>query len=55
MNQGFGGFLLLLGAVLAQALVVAVGQVMVLGSNVSSVFPSRCKIPIADVGSLCDV
>ena len=40
-DQGLGDFLLLLGLAGAEAVVVAVGQVMVLGSNVSSsVFPS---------------
>ena len=44
MTLAFGGFLLLLetGWAGTEAVVVAVGQVMVLGSNVSfSVFPSR--------------
>ena len=42
MTQGFGGFLLLLGA---EAVLEAVWQVVMgLGSNVSSsVFLSRCK------------
>ena len=43
MIQGFGGFLLLLGKNGAEVVLVAVGQVMVLGSNVTSVSPSRCK------------
>ena len=44
MNQGFGGILVLLGLAWAEAVVVPVGPVMILGSNVSFfVFTSRCK------------
>ena len=43
MTQGLGGFHLLLGMAGGEAVLVIVGQVMVFGSNVSSVFPSRYK------------
>ena len=44
MTQGFGSFFFSWGLAGAEAVLVALGQVMVMDSNVSfSVFPSRCK------------
>ena len=42
--MGLVAFFFSWGLVGAEAVVVVVGQVMMLGSSVSSVFPSRCKL-----------